>query len=254
MYHEVTPRPARSFRKYCVSPAAFAAQMHWLWLGGYVPVALDDLLAARRGQRRLPRRAVVITFDDGFQDCAHYAAPILQSLGFTATFFLVAGRMGTTSAWLLADRGLSLALMDWPTARRLEAAGLCCGAHSMRHPHLAELEAADCRAELLDSKHMLENELGHVVTHLAYPHGSYNETVRAVAADCGYETACSVRIGLSRDDDDLLALHRVPINGNESFLDFVSRLLTSRALRESLRAVGPLRQPRDRVERAEMGQ
>ena len=106
----------------------------------------------------------------------------------------------------------------------------------MRHPHLAELSSAACQAELLDSKHRLEDELGHAVSHLAYPYGSYNETVRAVAADCGYQTACSVRIGLSRQDDDLLALHRVPVNGHESFLDFVSRLYTSRPLREALAA------------------
>ncbi len=252
MYHEVTPRPAPNFGKYCVSPAAFAAHMRWLSLSGYVPVGLDELVAARRGQGRLPRRAVVITFDDGFRDCAQYAAPILQTYGFTATFFLVAGLMGASSAWLLPKRGVELAIMDWPTARRLEAYGMRCGAHSLRHPDLVELDAAACRAELADSKCRLEDELGHTVTHLAYPHGSYNEAVRAVAAECGYQTACSVRIGLSSDDDDLMALHRVPINGNESFLDFVSRLLTSRPWREALRAASPVRRP-DRVRQAGIG-
>src|SRR5437867_76346 len=82
MYHEVTPRPAPAFHKYCVSPAAFAAQMRWLALGGHVPLGLDDLLAARRGQRRLPRRPIIITFDDGYRDSATYAAPILQARRF----------------------------------------------------------------------------------------------------------------------------------------------------------------------------
>lgn len=238
MYHSVTSQPAPVFRKYSLSPAAFAAQMRWLALADYVPITLDALLLARRGQLRLPRRAVVITFDDGFQDCVDCAAPILQARGFTATFFLVAGLVGRSSRWLVAERNVELALMDWPTARRLESAGLHCGAHSLSHPHLAELDRAACRAELLDSKLMLEDELGHAVNHLAYPYGSYDDEVRSVAADCGYLTSCSVRIGLSDEDDDLLALHRIPVSGQESFLDFLTRLYTSRTLREALRATG----------------
>ena len=250
MYHEVTAHPVPAFRKYCVTPAAFGAQMRWLALAGHVPITLDHLLAARRGQLRLPRRAVVITFDDGFQDCADCTAPILRARGFTATFFLVAGLVGRSSTWLVAERNVELALMDWPSARRLEAAGLQCGAHTVSHPHLAELDRAACRAELLDSKLKLEDELGHVIAHLAYPYGSYDEAVRAMAADCGYQTSCSVRIGLSGDDDDLLALHRVPVSGQESFLDFVSRLYSSRPVREALRAAGAAARQRSGLRRA----
>jgi len=239
MYHEVTPRPVPAFRKYALTPAALAAQMRWLALAGYVPITLDDLLAGRNGQKKLPGRPVVITFDDGFQDCAQQAAPILQAHGFTATFFLVAGLMGQGSEWLRATRGIELPLMDWSSARRLEAAGFQCEAHSLSHPHLAELDPAACRMELWDSRQRLEDELGHPVRHLAYPYGSYNDMVRATAAECGYLTACSVRIGLSSSDDDLLALHRVPVSGLESFVDFVFRLKGGLTLRETWRALLP---------------
>lgn len=254
MYHEVTPRPAPGFRKYCVSPAAFAAQMRWLALAGHVPITLDDLLRARHGQQSLPRRPVIITFDDGYQDSANFAAPVLLAHGFTATFFLVAGMVGSSARWLLAERGLELALMGWADARRLEAAGLVCGAHSMSHPRLAELGAAACQAELRDARLRLEDQLGHAIVHLAYPHGSYSDSVRQIAADCGYQTACSVRIGHSDSADDLLALHRVPINGHESFLDFVSRLYTSQPWRAALGgAARTVAQPRGRPGRAQTG-
>ena len=49
MYHQVTPRPLPTFRKYAVSVAAFAAQMGWLALAGYQPLTLDELVAARAG-------------------------------------------------------------------------------------------------------------------------------------------------------------------------------------------------------------
>ena len=236
MYHEVTPRPVPTFRKYALTPGVFAAQMRWLALAGYVPITLDDLLAGRSGQTRWPGRPVVITFDDGFQACAEHAAPILQARGFTATFFLVAGLMGRSSEWLRARQGLELPLMDWSRARRLEAAGFHCGAHSLSHPHLADLNPAACRVELGESRQRLEDELGHPVHHLAYPYGSYNDTVRATAAECGYQTACSVQIGLSKSDDDVFALHRVPVSGLESFVDFVFRLQGGLTMRETWRA------------------
>ena len=238
MYHQVTPRPLPSYRKYALTPQAFAAQMQWLALAGHHPITLDQFLAARRGQAVLPRRAVVITFDDGYQDLLPHAVPVLQAHGFPAIFYLVAGLMGQTTAWM-AGSGLALALplMDWAGARGLAAAGIQCGGHSLSHPRLAELDPAASRRELLESRLRLEDRLGTAVPHLAYPYGSYNESVRNQAAECGYETACSVRIGLSDAGDDLLALHRVPISGKETLLDFISRLYTARPLREAMQGL-----------------
>lgn len=235
MYHQVTPRPLASYRKYTVTPRAFAAQMRWLALAGYVPINLDALLDYRRGRGRLPSRPVVITFDDGYQDCIDYAVPILRARAFTAVFYLVTGLMEETSRWLLPERGIELPLIDWPTARWLEAAGFQCGSHSMSHPRLANMEPAACRSELLESRRLLEDRLGHKIRHLAYPYGSFDERVRTLVGEVGYHSACSVRIGLSPPDDDPLALHRVPINGQDSLLDFACRLRTARTVGESLR-------------------
>jgi peptidoglycan/xylan/chitin deacetylase (PgdA/CDA1 family) len=232
MYHQISPQASRAFRKYVVTVKAFAAQMNWLARAGYVPISLDTLIAYRSGRDALPVRPVVITFDDGFRDCAEHAVPILKARSFTATFYLVAGMVGETSRWLLAERGIEFQLMDWATARQLVAAGFNCGCHTMSHPRLADLSPALCHEELLRSRQLLEDNLGHEVTHLAYPFGSFNDSVRAVVAETGYRSACSVRIGLSASDDDPLALHRVPICGQDSLLDFICRLSTARSIRE----------------------
>lgn len=137
----------------------------------------------------------------------------------------------------MVERGVALALVDWSTARQLEAAGFQCGAHSMNHPHLADLDAAACHMELRESQQLLEERLGHEVRHLAYPYGSCNDTVRAIVAECSYQSACSTRIGLSDADDDLLALHRVPVNGQESFFDFICRLSTAGTVRETMQSM-----------------
>jgi|SRR5215467_368786 len=236
MYHQVTSRPYPALRKYAVTPRAFGAQMNWLTLAGYVPITLDGLLDHRSGHCTLPARPIVITFDDGFQDCVEHAVPILRARGFPAVFYLVAGFVGKTSRWLLPERGVELPLIDWAAARRLEAAGFQCGSHTMTHPRLANLSTEACREELLESRRLLEDHLGHEVRHLAYPFGSFNENVRALVAEAGYRSASSVRIGLSPQEDDVFALHRVPISGQDSLLDFICRLHTARTLGEVLRA------------------
>jgi len=238
MYHQVLPERPSAFAQYTVTARAFAAHMRWLSVAGYVPIGLDAVLASRAGGKALPRRAVVITFDDGFRGSYEYAVPTLQTFGFTATFYLVAGLMGAASRWLRRERGIEFPLMSWAEARGLQAMGFTCAGHTMTHARLAEVSDETCREELGRSREMLEQELGVPIHHLAYPFGSFRAETRAVAVELGYRTAVSVRIGLSYPDDDPLAMHRVPISGTESLGDFVCRVRTAQSVRGALQDVG----------------
>jgi peptidoglycan/xylan/chitin deacetylase (PgdA/CDA1 family) len=235
MYHEVALRPHPAFRRYTVTPRAFARQMRWLAAFKYRPIDIDTLFRARLGLGPLPARPVVITFDDGLQGCVDHAVPVLRSHGFTAVFYLVAGLMGDSSRWLRAELGMDLPIMSWDTARSLAAAGFQCEAHTLTHPRLAGLDPTRRHAELADARARLENELGRPVLHLAYPFGSFDPAVQRAAVEAGYLTACSTLPGLSGPDDDHFALHRVPIYGGETLVDFACRLRTARALPERVR-------------------
>jgi len=63
-------------------------------------VPLRPALDALRDGRRLPPRAIALTFDDGFRDNLEFAVPLLESLRLPATFFLVPGMLsGEVSPW-----------------------------------------------------------------------------------------------------------------------------------------------------------
>ena len=235
MYHEISPNPHPLFRKYTLTPEAFASQMDWLRRLGYATVSLDTLVSSREVKADLPSRSVVITFDDGFRDCVRYATPILLARGLTATFFLVGGLVGMHSRWLMPKLGVDLPLAGWASLRGLLAAGFACGGHGLTHQALATLTVDQCRRELVESKLRLEAELGEPVDHLAYPYGSYTAEVRQLAGEVGYHSACSVRGGLSGPDDDVLALRRVPVSGEDSLLDFLCRLRTAETVSQTLR-------------------
>jgi peptidoglycan/xylan/chitin deacetylase (PgdA/CDA1 family) len=223
MYHEISARPHASYLRFTVTPAQFARQMKWLADHGYATVTPADLMAARAGAS-LPRKPVVLTFDDGCRECVDHAMAILPRHGFTAVFYLVSGVMGATTWWTRERLNVEFETIDWDTARDLQARGFVCGSHTVNHHRLAQLPITACREELHRSRAALQDGLGQDVVHLAYPHGSFNDDVRRAAAEAGYATACTTQPGLSPASDDPLALRRVGIYGDESFTDFTLRV------------------------------
>jgi peptidoglycan/xylan/chitin deacetylase (PgdA/CDA1 family) len=236
MYHQVTPNPLPEFRKYAVPKDAFAAQLEWLASHEYVSVSMETLFQHRTAGAPLPPRPVVLTFDDGYQDCLDHAAPVLADWKFTATFYVLGQMAGETSRWLIAERGIELPLLDWDSVRALRAAGHECGSHAMSHTRLTRLTPTQCLDELRDSRRVLEDRLGEETRHLAYPFGDYDQDVRALAGEAGYRTACSVRLGWSEPDDDLLALHRIHVHGEATVEDFAEKLRHRFGPRRMLRA------------------
>jgi peptidoglycan/xylan/chitin deacetylase (PgdA/CDA1 family) len=71
----------------------FVRQMELL-ASEFRPVTLDQIRAFVQREGSLPRRAVAVTFDDGFLDNVQCAAPVLQRFGISAAFYLMAGQIG----------------------------------------------------------------------------------------------------------------------------------------------------------------
>jgi peptidoglycan/xylan/chitin deacetylase (PgdA/CDA1 family) len=232
MYHRVAPissdderRFGEAIRVQTVEPRQFDAQMAWLYRRGFQTISLDDLIARWDSGSPVPRRAVVITFDDGYQECLEYAVPVLTHYGFTATFYLVSDFVGRRSSWDLECAGWEFPHFDWADARTLDADGFTIGSHTKSHSALIDLDADERLRELSASKDEIESQLGHEILHLSYPFGAVNEDVRAAALSAGYRTACCSRRGRAQSGDDRLMLPRIEITGYDSMLDFTIRLL-----------------------------
>src|SRR5256886_5909198 len=97
VYHKIDRIPPGSrYPKLYVTPEQFATQLAFLARHGYTSIGLPDYLAYRRGERRLPRRAIILTFDDGYRSTRTIALPLLRQYGFSATIFLVAAYVART--------------------------------------------------------------------------------------------------------------------------------------------------------------
>ncbi|MBC7368185.1 MAG: polysaccharide deacetylase family protein [Undibacterium sp.] len=136
-------------------------------------------------------RKFVITFDDGYVNVLRYAAPVLARHGFTAIQFIVAGGIGGSNAWDIAEGERATPLMDAAQIGDWLAAGHEIGSHTVSHPRLTQIPAARQREEIFASKRRLEDRFGRPVRHFCYPYGDWNEAVRDLVSEAGYATACT---------------------------------------------------------------
>lgn len=90
LYHHVDPHDA-------ITPEVFDWQMEYLQRHKYHVISLSELLQSIKGMRKIPKKSIVITFDDGFLNTWVYAYPILKKHGFKATLFMVTGLAGGLS-------------------------------------------------------------------------------------------------------------------------------------------------------------
>ena len=189
-------------------PAMFRAQMQYLADHGFHVISLHEAVVAVRNHSGLPSRPIVLTFDDGYADFFTAAVPILQSHGFTATSFVISGRMG----W-----GGFMTPSQVATASGM---GFTIGAHTVDHVALAAQTPARATWEMKQSKLALEQLLGHPVVDFAYPYGSFNQYDMAQAKSLGFETACSTMYGTAHSAGQLFELSRLRIGGGLSLPSF----------------------------------
>jgi biofilm PGA synthesis lipoprotein PgaB len=87
-YHSIQPR-ARANDSYTITQNQFAEQMDYLVTHGYRPVSLEDVIAARRGEKVLPPKSVMLTFDDAYRSYGEFVVPLLSHYGFPSMLAVV---------------------------------------------------------------------------------------------------------------------------------------------------------------------
>jgi len=90
-YHSVQDEPERYLNSMgsgiVNATSTFRKQME-IVARKFDPVDMDDILLFLDEKKQLPRRPVVVTFDDGFADNIEIAAPILEHFGIRGTFYI----------------------------------------------------------------------------------------------------------------------------------------------------------------------
>ncbi|MGW6459629.1 polysaccharide deacetylase family protein [Streptomyces sp. NPDC055078] len=227
MYHAVAHQPARATLGLSVSPEAFAEQMAMLGERGFTPLTTAQLGESWRseGHRPLPRRPILITFDDGYEGVHRYALPALAKHGFASTLFVSTG-------WLRGahDEGGALdTMLDWDQVRELAAAGTEIGGHTHSHPQMDQLGDEPLRYETVRCRDIIADELGTAPRSFAYPFGYSSRRVRDAVRAAGYAQSLAVGNALARPAQGPYAIERLTVRRSTGVEEF-ERLIEGRSI------------------------
>lgn len=222
-YHEVTDRSTALIPDYSVDPTTFVRHVDWLLNNGYNFVSVDQVLAARESGSPLPRRPVLLTFDDGYTSVYEHAWPILRMLGIPAVVAVVTRWQEEPLSVDFGGKTVPRKLfMSWEQLREMQSSGLVeIASHShdlhrgiLGNPGGSMQAAATTRlydaarqqyesesvyrarldADLRRSAKIIRQRIGKPARVMVWPYGRFNGTAADAAAAAG------MRIGLTLDD------------------------------------------------------
>lgn len=234
-----------------VSVDNLVAHFSWLHANGYKPISIEELIAARDGDKPLPPKAVLLTFDDGFASFHSKVFPLLEAFDFPAVVAPVA-------RWADAEQGAVLeydghempreSFMTWEQLREVAASELVeVASHSYDmhhgitanpqgnkqpamtsfqydpvqgvHEEVEEYEAR-IRNDFQRAAHQFEKTLGYRPRVMVWPYGKHNRLVKGIAKEFGMPITLTLDSGIGRIAE-LGAVPRVLMLNNPSLESFV---------------------------------
>ncbi len=190
-FHHIGTIPAdtpKAERGNWITPDLFRAQLQWLMWHNYKPLQLNDLVKSldNDDMSLLPKRWMILTFDDGWRDNYLNALPILKELGLSATLFIVTRKIESDD-----DAMRAKIMMSKAEVREWLSAGSLIESHTQTHPHLDTLSVPDVRAEVVGAANDLREWFGLDTRWLCYPYGHFTAEIAAIIKELGYHGALS---------------------------------------------------------------
>jgi len=180
-------------------------QLRRLERRGYVGLTVSQA-EERRREGTLPRRTVVVTFDDAYASTL-LAKPLLDEYGYPATVFVATdfasgGRRLSWPGidhWLDGPHAHELDALPWDGLAALAEDGWEIGSHTVTHPSLPALDDAALGRELVESREAIAARLGRCEA-IAYPYGHADDRVARAAGTAGYRVGLTLTSAHDRDE------------------------------------------------------
>lgn len=181
IYHHVaedTPRVSS------VTPKEFRAHLQYLKDNQFQVIGLDVLLQQLQTGAPIADNAVVITFDDSYENNFTTAHPILQEFGFPYTIFISPGAIDERVGPVLT----------WQQVKKMSDDGVLVANHAMWHEHMAKPNAGETEAawlarmeqSILQAEQRIKDETGQQHKWLAYPYGEFSDPLEALVERLGF--------------------------------------------------------------------
>jgi len=186
MYHHLLPSEEAKknlAEKLNVPPDIFEKQLDYLAKKGYQTIFLSELMDGLKNGS-LPKKPIVLTFDDGYAEIYQNLFPKLKNYNFKATLFIITQAVG-------GERYLT-----WEQLKEMSQSGLVeIGDHTLSHPSLPAESEEQEKDQILSAKNILEQRLEIKVQVFAYPYGSFNPTAEKILKEGDFLAAVTTSRG-----------------------------------------------------------
>ncbi|NJM18543.1 MAG: polysaccharide deacetylase family protein [Richelia sp. RM2_1_2] len=182
MYHDILPKKEVFFD---VTPEELESHFELIKSKGVTPISLDQLIIHLRTGSPLPEKPILLSFDDGYGGHYEYVYPLLKKYNYPAIFSVYTKNMGINTG---------RSHVTWEQLKIMAADSLVTiAAHSKTHPpDLTKLSDEELVPEIVESKELLENNLGKSIRYFTYPTGKNDERVRKLVQEAGYIAALAM--------------------------------------------------------------
>jgi peptidoglycan/xylan/chitin deacetylase (PgdA/CDA1 family) len=190
------------------TPGGFFSCIDHLLETGYQFVGIDEYLDSARPDGPGGGRKLLLTFDDGYSELYDVVLPGLESRGVPLHVFLVTDYIGRNNDWDLSLGRRPHGHLGWAQIEEMAKRGVTFGSHGASHGDLSAMEETDVLDDLARSKKEIEDRLGGPVRTVSYPFGRYNQTVKKVTREAGYDAAFSLYPAHHNSTFDPFAIRR----------------------------------------------
>jgi peptidoglycan/xylan/chitin deacetylase (PgdA/CDA1 family) len=199
--------------------AGFSRQLDYLKQHGDF-ISLSNAVSLLESGATIDGRFFCITFDDGFKNNLTNAVPILLDKKAPAAFFLTTDYIGLdvdVDQQRLLDfydhRQTLMEFLNWDDCKKMIAAGMEIGSHTMGHTRLSGLQEDDVRQQLAASKKVIESNLDQRCVHFCSPFGIPGRDFDpqrdpALVRAAGYKSMLTTERGAMRSGDDPFRVRR----------------------------------------------
>lgn len=173
-YHGLLSSALQSGEKsrFSVTEANFLDHLQRIAATGCSACSLKQICDGRKSN------VLAITFDDGRASDYEVAFPLLIQAGFAGDFFINPTTIG--------HKGY----LSWAQAKEMHRAGMSVQSHGHEHVDHSQLDAAELKRQLAESKRTIEDHLGSEVEFFAAPYGEWNRELVEAAQEAGYRAVC----------------------------------------------------------------
>lgn len=225
-YHSIQDRGSDPILgPYSVPPGQFVSQLQSLKRRGFTFVGPDALAAFVNGRASLPRRAVLLTFDDCYEDLLEIARSVLRPRGIKAIAFAVTGMKSGLNSWDAKDGAEAVRLLSPVQLEELAKLGIEIGAHSRTHRNMRLLNAQELESETEGACQDLRALGLPKPRFFSYPYGASDPQSLHAVRKAGYLGAFGIWIRQADRMSDRFHLPRVPVLASDNGWRF--RLKTS---------------------------